>query len=61
MAVLNIFMFTIGIRLLTKPFLRTGPSEILLNESAMEKAKRIGYNVFQAVNKPVDERKYLGG
>jgi multimeric flavodoxin WrbA len=61
MAVLNVFMFTCGIKVVDQAiFYAQGPGEILLNDSAMERAKRIGYNVFQAASKPVDERKYLG-
>jgi hypothetical protein len=61
MAMLNVFMFACGVKVVDQAiFYAQGPGEILLDESAMERARRIGYNVFQAAKRPIDERKYLG-
>jgi hypothetical protein len=61
MAMLSVFMFTCGVEVIDQAiFYAQGPGEILLDEFAMERARRIGYNLFQAAKRPVDERKYLG-
>jgi hypothetical protein len=54
-------MFTCGIKVVDQAiFYAQGPGEILLDDSAVERARRLGCNVFQAASKPADERKFLG-
>jgi hypothetical protein len=58
---LNVFMFTCSLKVVDQVmFYAQGPGEILLNDSAMERARRVGYNVFEAASKPVGERIYVG-
>jgi multimeric flavodoxin WrbA len=61
MAMLSVFMFACGVKVVDQAiFYAQGPGEILLDESAMERARRIGHNVFQAAKRPIDEKEYLG-
>lgn len=61
MAILNVFAFTCGIKVVDQAiFYAQGPGEILLDELAIERARTLGYNVFQAANKPSEERVYVG-
>jgi len=61
MPMLNVFMFTCGLRVVDQEmFYAQGPGEILLDDSAMERARKLGSNVFEAASKPVKERTYLG-
>jgi multimeric flavodoxin WrbA len=58
---LNVFMFTCGLRVVDQAmFYAQGPGEILLDNSAVERAKKIGFNVYEAAGKPVEERIYVG-
>jgi multimeric flavodoxin WrbA len=61
MPMLNVFMFTCGLRVIDQEmFYAQGPGEILLDDSAMKRARKLGSNVFEAASKPVKERTYLG-
>ncbi|MFQ5836224.1 MAG: flavodoxin family protein [Candidatus Bathyarchaeia archaeon] len=58
---LNVFMFTCGLRVIDQVmFYAQGPGEILLEDSAMKRAMKLGSNVFEAASKPVEERTYIG-
>ena len=58
---LNVFMLTSGLKIIDQVmFYAQGPGEILLDDSAMERARRMGFNIFEAVGKPAEERVYLG-
>ena len=58
---LNVFMFTCGLRVIDQVmFYSQGPGEILLDDSAMKRARKVGSNVFEAASKPVEERTYVG-
>jgi len=58
---LNVFMFTCGLRVIDQVmFYAQGPGEILLDDSAMKRARKVGFNVFEAASKPVEERTYVG-
>jgi len=58
---LNVFMFTCGLRVIDQVmFYAQGPGEILLDDSAMKRARKVGLNVFEAASKPVEERTYVG-
>jgi len=58
---LNVFMFTCGLRVIDQVmFYAQGPGEILLDDLAMERAKKLGSNVFEAASQPAEERTYLG-
>lgn len=58
---LNVFMFTCGLRVIDQVmFYAQGPGEILLDDSATERARKLGSNVFEAASKPVAERTYVG-
>ncbi|MGQ9641098.1 MAG: flavodoxin family protein [Candidatus Bathycorpusculaceae bacterium] len=60
-ALLNVFMFTCGVKVVDQAiFYAQGPGEILLDDSAVERARRLGCNVFQAASKPTNERTFLG-
>lgn len=61
MALLNVFMFTCGIKVVDQAmFYAQGPGEILLDETAMERTRKIGKNVLQAASRPVEDQTYLG-
>lgn len=58
---LNVFMLTSGLKLIDQVmFYAQGPGEILLDDSAMERARKVGSNIFEAAGKPAEERVYLG-
>jgi multimeric flavodoxin WrbA len=58
---LNVFMFTCGLRVIDQVmFYAQGPGEILLDDLAMERAKKLGSNVFETASQPAEERTYLG-
>jgi len=58
---LNVFMFTCGLRVVDQVMLYAqGPGEILLDDLAMKRVRKLGSNVFEAASKPVEERTYLG-
>jgi len=59
--VLNVFMFSCGLRVIDQAmFYAQGPGEILLDDSAMKRARKLGSNIFEAASKPAEERIYLG-
>lgn len=58
---LNVFMITCGLKVIDQVmFYAQGPGEILLDELSMERARKIGSNIFEAANKPADERTFVG-
>jgi len=58
---LNVFMFTCGLRVVDQVmFYAQGPGEILLDDLAMKRVRKLSSNVFEAASKPVKERTYLG-
>ena len=58
---LNVFMLTSGVRIIDQVmFHAQGPGEILLDDPAMERARTVGLNVFEAFKKPPEERTYVG-
>jgi multimeric flavodoxin WrbA len=58
---LNVFMLTSGLKVIDQVmFYAQGPGEILLDDSAMERARKVGSNLFKAASKPAEERVYLG-
>lgn len=58
---LNVFMFTCGLKVIDQVmFYAQGPGEILLDGSAIKRARRVGGNIFEAVSKPTEERTYVG-
>jgi len=58
---LNVFMFTCGLRVIDQVmFYAQGPGEILLDDSATKRARKLGSNVFEAAGKPVEKRTYVG-
>ena len=59
---LNVFMFTCGLMVIDQVmFYAQGPGEILLDDSAMKRAREVGSNVFEAAGKPAEKRNYVGG
>ena len=58
---LNVFMFTCGLKVIDQVmFYAQGPGEILLDDSAMKRARKVGSNVFEAASKPAEKRTYVG-
>jgi multimeric flavodoxin WrbA len=58
---LNVFMLTSGLKVVDQVmFYAQGPGEILLDDSAMERARKVGSNIFEAASKPAEERAYFG-
>jgi multimeric flavodoxin WrbA len=58
---LNVFMFTCSLRVIDQVmFYAQGPGEILLDDSAMKRVRKLGSNIFEAASTPVEERTYLG-
>lgn len=58
---LNVFMFACGLKVIDQVmFYAQGPGEILLDDLAMERARKLGSNIFEAASRPVDERTYVG-
>lgn len=59
--ILNVFMLTCGVKTIDQVmFYAQGPGEILLDDSAMERARRVGSNVFEAASKLAEKRIYVG-
>jgi len=58
---LNLFMLSSGFTVVDQAiFYAQGPGEILLNDSAMERARKLGFNLYQAASKPNEKWCYLG-
>ena len=58
---LNLFMLSSGFTVVDQAiFYAQGPGEILLNDSAMERARKLGFNLYQAASKPNEKWGYLG-
>jgi multimeric flavodoxin WrbA len=58
---LNVFTLTCGLRIIDQVmFYAQGPGEISLDDLAMKRVRKLGSNIFEAANKPVKERIYLG-
>jgi multimeric flavodoxin WrbA len=59
--ILNLFMFSFGFKVIDQEiFYAQGPGEILLNDSAMERARKIGFNLYQMASQPPEGWKYVG-
>jgi len=58
---LNVFMFACGFKVIDQVmFYAQGPGEILLDDVAMERARKLGANIFEAASRPAEERTYVG-
>jgi len=58
---LNVFMLSCGLRVVDQVmFYAQGPGEILLDDLAVERARKLGSNIFEAANQPAEKRTYLG-
>jgi len=58
---LNVFMLSCGLRVIDQVmFYAQGPGEVLLDDLAMERARRLGSNIFEAASRPAEKRTYLG-
>lgn len=58
---LNIFMLTCGLRVVDQVmFYAQGPGEILLDHLAMERARKVGANLFHAVSNLSHKKYYYG-
>ncbi len=58
---LNVFLLTCGLKVVDQVmFYAQGPGEILLNQSAMQRARKVGVNLFKAANKPSSKIDYYG-
>jgi len=58
---LNLFMLSSGFTVVDQAiFYAQGPGEILLNDSAMERARKLGFNLYQAASKLNEKWGYLG-
>ncbi len=58
---LNVFMLSCGFKVIDQVmFYAQGPGEILLDDSAMERARKVGSNIFEAASRPAEERTYVG-
>jgi multimeric flavodoxin WrbA len=58
---LSVFMHTCGVQVLDQVmFYAQGPGEILLDDLAMERTRKVGSNIFEAVREPAEGRTYLG-
>jgi len=58
---LNVFMFTCGLRVIDQVmFYAQGPGEILLDESALKRARKVGFNIFEAAGESAEKRTYVG-
>lgn len=59
MPILNLFMLSSGFTVIDQAiFYAQGPGEILLNDSAMERARKLGFNLYHALDKPNEKWKY---
>ena len=58
---LNVFMLTCGFKIIDQiMFYAQGPGEILLDDSAMKRARKVGTNVFEAAGRSAEKRNYVG-
>jgi len=58
---LNVFMFTCGLRVIDQVmFYAQGPGEILLDDSALKRARKVGFNIFEAASESPEKRTYVG-
>jgi multimeric flavodoxin WrbA len=58
---LNIFLMTCGLKVVDQVmFYAQGPGEILLDHSAMKRARKVGANVLQAISKQSERLNYYG-
>jgi len=58
---LNVFMFTCGLRIIDQVmFYAQGPGEIVLNDSALQRARKVGFNIFDAASESAEKRTYVG-
>jgi len=58
---LNVFMFTCGLRVIDQVlFHAQGPGEILLDDSALKRARKVGFNIFEAASESAEKRTYVG-
>ncbi len=58
---LNVFMLSCGLKVVDQVmFYAQGPGEILLDDLAMERARKVGSNIFEAASRPAEERTYVG-
>jgi len=58
---LNVFMLSCGLRVIDQVmFYAQGPGEILLDDLAMERVRKLGSNIFEAASHPAEERIYVG-
>jgi multimeric flavodoxin WrbA len=61
MPMLNVFMFACGLKVIDQVmFYAQGPGEILLDDLAMKRVRKLGSNIFEAASHPVRERTYVG-
>ncbi len=61
MPMLNVFMFTCGLKVIDQVMLYAqGPGEILLDDKAMDRARKLGSNLFNAVSKLAEKEIYVG-
>jgi len=58
---LNVFMLACGLKVIDQVmFYAQGPGEILLDDLAMERARKLGANIFEAAGHPAEKRTYVG-
>jgi multimeric flavodoxin WrbA len=59
--ILNLFMLSSGFKVVDQAiFYAQGPGEILLNDSAIERARKIGFNLYQIASQPPEKWSYFG-
>lgn len=62
MPILHLFMLSSGFMMIDQAiFYAQGPGEILLDDHAMERARTLGFNLYQTACKPREKWSYLGG
>jgi multimeric flavodoxin WrbA len=58
---LNVFMHACGLNVIDQMMVYAqGPGEILLDDFAMERARKLGSNIFESASRPAEERTYVG-
>ncbi len=58
---LNVFMLTFGFKIVDQVmFYAQGPGEILLDQLAMQRARKVGLNLIKAANEPANKKSYYG-
>lgn len=58
---LNVFMLSCGLKVIDQVmFYAQGPSEILLDDLAVERVRKLGSNIYEAASKQPEEMKYYG-